>query len=326
MLIVLGSLARWQVRVVSIQPSCWYFSCLKGSRPLPSRMPTGRVKMWLEDRGFGFIVPDDGGDDVIVHRKIADGDRTAHLIKDETVTYEVEYDSDKGKYSATSCEGFHAGEAAPDGGDGRPPRRDRGGGGGREVCRDFLAGKCDRDRCRFSHDADRGRSRGRSRSRSRDRGRSAGGYPAPMGFGYPPYGGPLPGPYGQPPLPYGWEAAPDPASGRIYYRNRGTGESSWTPPPMAGPPPYQPPPLPRGWEQAHDPASGRPYFHNRETGETSWTPPPADGPGAPRPSRAAPGSPRSGGLPAGWEEAGDPASGKTYYFNRATNETTWTRP
>jgi len=31
-------------------------------------------------------------------------------------------------------------------------------------------------------------------------------------------------------------------------------------------------------------------------------------------------------LPAGWELAKDPASGKTYYFNRAQNLTSWTVP
>merc|ERR1712232_684718 len=32
------------------------------------------------------------------------------------------------------------------------------------------------------------------------------------------------------------------------------------------------------------------------------------------------------GLPAGWEAANDPSSGKQYYFNRATGETKWDHP
>mmetsp|Transcript_52397 Transcript_52397/g.81725 ORF Transcript_52397/g.81725 Transcript_52397/m.81725 type:complete len:152 (-) Transcript_52397:37-492(-) len=32
------------------------------------------------------------------------------------------------------------------------------------------------------------------------------------------------------------------------------------------------------------------------------------------------------GLPPGWDSAFDPKSGAVYYFNRATSETTWTKP
>jgi len=30
-------------------------------------MATGTVKMWNPDRGFGFIMPDDGSDDLFAH-------------------------------------------------------------------------------------------------------------------------------------------------------------------------------------------------------------------------------------------------------------------
>jgi CspA family cold shock protein len=36
-------------------------------------MLTGRVKLYQEDRGWGFIVPDDGGADVFLHRRSLNG-------------------------------------------------------------------------------------------------------------------------------------------------------------------------------------------------------------------------------------------------------------
>merc|ERR1711924_164797 len=63
----------------------------------------------LEDKGFGFITPDDGGEDVFVHRKCNGEDRTAYLESGAAVTYEVEWDDRKGKYSASSCTPFRTG-------------------------------------------------------------------------------------------------------------------------------------------------------------------------------------------------------------------------
>ena len=46
-------------------------------------------------------------------------------------------------------------------------------------------------------------------------------------------------------------------------------------------------------------------------------------PGAPR-APMAPAAP--GGLPPDWTEHKDPTTGKTYYYNKLTKETTWTKP
>ena len=72
-------------------------------------MPTGVVKKFFEDKGFGFITPDDGSEDIFVHRKCAGGDREAYLEEGTQVEYEVEWNDQKGKYSASSCTGFKSG-------------------------------------------------------------------------------------------------------------------------------------------------------------------------------------------------------------------------
>ena len=59
-------------------------------------MPSGTVKIFFEDKGFGFITPHDGGDDVFVHRKLAGADRTTYLEEGDDVDYEIEYNAHRG--------------------------------------------------------------------------------------------------------------------------------------------------------------------------------------------------------------------------------------
>jgi cold shock protein len=58
-------------------------------------MPTGKIKMFNEDRGFGFIKPDDGGVDVFFHvSALRDGEE---ITQDKVVTFEIGVESGKTK-------------------------------------------------------------------------------------------------------------------------------------------------------------------------------------------------------------------------------------
>jgi len=77
-------------------------------------------------------------------------------------------------------------------------------------------------------------------------------------------------------LPPGWTAAVDPASGRTYYSNTMTNETTWELPTAGPAPPPGGPPggmLPPGWSEARDEASGRVYYINNTTGASTWEKP-----------------------------------------------------
>jgi CspA family cold shock protein len=51
---------------------------------------TGRVKMFNEQRGFGFVTPDGGGADVFVHRSaIVGSDQNTALQRGDRIEFEV---------------------------------------------------------------------------------------------------------------------------------------------------------------------------------------------------------------------------------------------
>jgi len=68
---------------------------LAAQNPLEENMPTGTVKWFSDEKGFGFITPDDSGKDLFVHHSaiIADGYRS--LAEGARVSYEAEA-GDKG--------------------------------------------------------------------------------------------------------------------------------------------------------------------------------------------------------------------------------------
>ena len=53
-------------------------------------MATGTVKWFNESKGYGFIVPAEGGDDIFVHCSAIEGEAGNKLLEGQTVNYEVE--------------------------------------------------------------------------------------------------------------------------------------------------------------------------------------------------------------------------------------------
>jgi CspA family cold shock protein len=59
-------------------------------------MATGVLKMFNSDRGFGFIKPDDGGNDVFVHISEAEKSRI-QLLQGMRLGFDVGQDKKTGK-------------------------------------------------------------------------------------------------------------------------------------------------------------------------------------------------------------------------------------
>ena len=58
-------------------------------------MPTGTVKWFSDEKGFGFITPEDGSKDLFVHQTAITGEGFLSLTEGAKVTYEAEA-GDKG--------------------------------------------------------------------------------------------------------------------------------------------------------------------------------------------------------------------------------------
>jgi len=63
---------------------------------------TGTVKKFFGDKGFGFVTPDDGSEDVFVHVK-DNPNMGEDLQGGEKVSYDPEWDDRKSKYKGTNC-------------------------------------------------------------------------------------------------------------------------------------------------------------------------------------------------------------------------------
>jgi CspA family cold shock protein len=65
-------------------------------------MPTGTVKFFNADKGFGFISPDGGGADIFVHISELERSGLRALNEGQKVRFETKMDPKKGKPNAVN--------------------------------------------------------------------------------------------------------------------------------------------------------------------------------------------------------------------------------
>ncbi|KAG5508982.1 hypothetical protein GH5_06205 [Leishmania sp. Ghana 2012 LV757] len=145
-------------------------------------------------------------------------------------------------------------------------------------------------------------------------------------------------------LPDGWEERTDPQTRRTFYVDHKTKKTTWERPQPSVAAPLSvanvsshvngdgamalPPP----WEARVDPRTGRAFYVNHATKTTSWEPPAVASSGASSvtPTSLAAVRPPSGNAETGddsdWVARVDPATGRTFYVNDKTRQTSWTRP
>lgn len=66
---------------------------------------TGRVKFFNAEKGFGFITPENGGEELFVHFSAIIKDGYKALDESESVTFDSEWDEQKQKYRASNVTG-----------------------------------------------------------------------------------------------------------------------------------------------------------------------------------------------------------------------------
>ncbi len=62
---------------------------MEGTSQQRSSMPRGKVKWFNDHKGFGFITPDDGSDDLFVHHSEIKVEGYRNLQENQEVEFEV---------------------------------------------------------------------------------------------------------------------------------------------------------------------------------------------------------------------------------------------
>lgn len=65
---------------------------------------TGTVKWYNDQKGFGFITPSNGGDDVFVHRSAVEKAGMHTLREGQVLNFDLQRDPKKGKDSAANLQ------------------------------------------------------------------------------------------------------------------------------------------------------------------------------------------------------------------------------
>lgn len=67
-------------------------------------MQTGTVKFYNDQKGYGFIAPDDGSKDVFVHATALERAGMAGLSEGDKVSFDTETDSRSGKTAVANIQ------------------------------------------------------------------------------------------------------------------------------------------------------------------------------------------------------------------------------
>jgi len=67
-------------------------------------MTKGTVKFYNEQKGFGFIEPEDGGKDVFVHATALERAGIGRLVEGQKVSFDTELDSRSAKTAVATLE------------------------------------------------------------------------------------------------------------------------------------------------------------------------------------------------------------------------------
>ena len=70
-------------------------------------MPVGTVKFFNDSKGYGFIAPDDGGQDAFVHITAVERAGLRTLSQNQKVSYDLEQDQ-RGKTKAVNLQAVDA--------------------------------------------------------------------------------------------------------------------------------------------------------------------------------------------------------------------------